>query len=225
MTSVRGERPNFFQLSTLVSMHEYNANRTPLILKEYGRNIQKLVEHICTIQEKDTRTAYAHALLELIMRLTPHMKNAFEYTRKFWDDMFIMSGHSLDVESPYPMPEENILGKGPQRLAYKTKPIKFKHYGRNLELLIEKATTLESQEQQERVISNVVKLIKIFSRGWNNDGTDENRIIENIKKIAGDKLLVDFEELKAQSMLHSPRERDRNNTTSRRTAIPKRRKR
>ncbi|MCG8340537.1 MAG: DUF4290 domain-containing protein [Cytophagales bacterium] len=205
-------------------MHEYNANRNPLILKEYGRNIQKLVEHVCTIKDKETRTKYAHALLELIMRLTPHIKNAVEYSRKFWDDMFIMSGYSLDVESPYPMPEENLLAKKPPRLAYKTQPIKLKHYGRNVELLIEKAITLESQEQQEQVISNVVKLIKMLNSGWNNDNTDEDRIIENIKKIARDKLLVDFEKLKAQSILDSPRERGRNNKTSRRITIPQRRK-
>ena len=205
-------------------MHEYNATRNPLILKEYGRNIQKLVEHVCTIKDKESRTAYAHALVELIMQLTPHVKNALEYSRKFWDDIFIMSGYSLEVENPYPMPEENVLSKKPQRLAYKTQPMKFKHYGRNVELLIKKAATLENQEQQEQVISNVMKLIKMFNNGWNNDSTDEDKIIKSIKEAAENKLSVDFEKLKAKNRLDSPKERSRNNKTNRRIAISKRRK-
>ena len=102
--------------------------------------------------------------------------------------------------------------------------MKFKHYGRNVELLIKKATTLENQEQQEQVISNVMKLIKMFNNGWNNDSTDENKIIKSIKEAADNKLSVDFEKLKAKSRLDSPKEKSRNNKTNRRIAISKRRK-
>ena len=83
---------------------DYNTSLSPLILKEYGRNIQKLVGFLRTIEDKEKRTQYAHTLVELMKQIAPTVKETNETNQKLWDDMFIMAGFELEVDSPYPIP-------------------------------------------------------------------------------------------------------------------------
>ena len=160
-----------------------------------------------------------------MMQINPHIKNTLEYSRKIWDDMLIISDYTLEVDSPYPMPEKHLLAKKSARLTYKTQPIKLKHHGRNIELLIKQASTLDNQEAQEEMIINIARLMKSLSSTWNNDSTDDAKIIENIQRIAEGKLSVDFEKLKSKNLFDNfHKERSNLNKASRRTATSKRRK-
>ena len=97
---------------------EYNTSQPPLILREYGRNVQKLVEYIKTIQDKSKRTESAETLIELMKQVTPTVKETPETSQKLWDDLYIMSNFDIDIEAPYPMPEKEVLNKKPKRLDY-----------------------------------------------------------------------------------------------------------
>ena len=118
---------------------EYNTKREPIILKEYGRNVQKLVDYIRSIPDKDKRTEMAYTLLELIKQLAPVAKEAFENPQRMWDDLYIIADFNLDVNSPFPVPEREILFKKPVRMTYPQSDVRFKHYGKNIEKLIKEA--------------------------------------------------------------------------------------
>jgi hypothetical protein len=96
-------------------MYDYNATRKPLILKEYGRNIQKLVEAMDTIEDRAERTLHAQSVLKLMAILDANNKSCAENIQKRWDDLFIISNYTLDVDSPYPMPERAVFNKKMQR--------------------------------------------------------------------------------------------------------------
>src|SRR4028119_1691948 len=98
----------------------YNTQQNDLILKEYGRNVQKLVDHIITIEDRDKRNKYAQILVELMRQIHPNMRDNQDYSNKLWDDLYILSGFNLEVDAPYPMPEKDLLGKKPKRVAYNT---------------------------------------------------------------------------------------------------------
>jgi len=197
-------------------MYDYNATRKPLILKEYGRNIQKLVEAMDAVEDKAERTLHAQSVLKLMAILDANNKSSSENIQKRWDDLFIISDYTLDVDSPYPMPEKAILNKKIQRPSYTKQPIKFKNYGRNIERLIQKAVLTEEQEEQERMVIGIVKLMKNFSNEWNNDNVDCDTLLTNIKYLAGNKLTVDFEKLKAQNIFSTVhREKNRGTKTNR----------
>jgi len=199
-------------------MYDYNATRKPLILKEYGRNIQKLVEAMDTIEDKAKRTLHAQSVLKLMAILDTNNKHSVESIQKRWDDLFIISDYALDVDSPYPMPEKAILNKKIQRPAYTKQPIKFKNYGRNVERLIQKAVCTEDQEEQEQMVIGIVKLMKNFSNEWNNDNVDCDTLLTNIQYLAGNKLTVDFEKLKTQRILSTVcKEKNRSTKTNRST--------
>ena len=204
-------------------MYEYNTSRKPLVLKEYGRNIQKLVVHIGTIEDRATRTQYAHAILKLMGSLSPCAKQVMEYPQKRWDDLFIISDYTLDIESSYPLPTRDLLAKQPKRLNYIKQPIKYRHYGRHIELLIKKATEITNPAEQERVVISIARLIKSFSSVWNKDNPGSSTILATIQDIAGGKLVVDFEKIKAENTFYTttPKEKTRTGRTGRGAFISK----
>lgn len=191
-------------------MHDYNSTRKPLILKEYGRNVQKLVEAMGTMEDRAARTSQAQGVLKLMAILDANNKHTIENLQKRWDDLFIIADYSLDVDCPYPMPEKGVRNKPLQRPAYSKQPIKFRNYGRNVERLIQKAISLEAPEEQEKLVVEIVKLMKSFSNEWNNDNVDCDTILANLKHISAGKLVVDAEKIKAHNIFSSPqKERNR----------------
>ncbi len=196
-------------------MFEYNSSKPNLILREYGRNIQKLVNHIKTIDDKDKRNRYAETLVELMRQLNPAISETNETNQKLWDDLFIMAEFDLDIDSPYPKPEEEILNKKPLKLGYSDNHIRFKHYGKNMEKLIEKALELEDKEEREGAIVYIGKLMRSFYSTWNKDNIEDESILKNIKELSKDELDIDLEKVKEHNLFESLyKERPSNNNNN-----------
>lgn len=166
----------------------YNTQQPDLILKEYGRNIHKLVDQIVIIEDREERTRMAYSLIELMRQINPNTRDSQDYQNKLWDDLFIMSHFKLDVDSPYPMPEVSSLGKKPQKVNYNNNRLKYKHYGRNVELLLEKADKLQDSEDRYYAFVQIGRLMKIFYITWNKDNIPDGLIYAHINEILGKKL-------------------------------------
>ncbi len=179
---------------------DYNTCRPDVILKEYGRNIQKLVEFLKTIDDREKRTQFSYVLVDLMKQINPMVKETQETNQKLWDDLYIMSNFDIDIDSPFPMPEKEILDRKPKRLTYKTSEIKFKHYGRNIELLIEKAIEVEDAEEKEAAIIHIGRLMKSFHSTWNRENVDDAAILKNIRKLSHNRLDYDLERIVQDSL-------------------------
>ena len=127
---------------------EYNTTRNHLTMKEYGRHIQKMVEYLLTLEDREKRQRNAMALIELMGFLNPHLKNVEDFRHKLWDHLFLISDFKLDVDSPYPIPPRETLKVKPQRIAYPENKIKYKYYGRTTEQMIRQISTLEEGERK-----------------------------------------------------------------------------
>jgi hypothetical protein len=184
-------------------MNEYNTIRPALILKEYGRNMQMLVNHLKTIEEKEKRSEAATVLIELMKLINPAARESQESSQKLWDDLFIMSDFDLDIESPFPMPEREILNKKPDRLHYKSSTIRFKHYGRNIQLLVKKAMELEDPEIKESAVIQLGRLMKSFQNTWNRDNVEDITILNNIEKMSNSELTIDIEKVRSENLFDS----------------------
>jgi hypothetical protein len=179
---------------------KYYTDYQNIILKEYGRNVQKIAEYLLTIEDRDKRSRYAHTLIELMRQLNPNMQNSQDYNQKLWDHLYIMSDFRLDVESEYPMPQKEMLGKKPKHIGYNTNEVRFKHYGHNVELLIERATQLEDEEDREAAMIYIGKLMKSFYAAWNKENIEDEVIWHQMKQMSGGKLVLDLEKVKAGSL-------------------------
>lgn len=183
-------------------MFEYNTGRSKLILKEYGRNIQKLAEYIKTIDDKTKRTQYAHTLIDLMSQLNPNpnVKESGETQQKLWDDLFIMTDFTLDVDAPFPKPEPDVLFKKPKRLSYNDEPVVYKHYGKNIEKLIEKACAVEDPEERKGAVVYLGRLMKNFYMSWNKENIEDEVIMRHIHEMSGGKLSLSMEEIKSNGL-------------------------
>ncbi len=181
-------------------MSEYNTQKPKLVLKEYGRNIQKLVEYMTSVEDDEKRNSYAAVLVDLMRQINPNIKESSEYNQKLWDDLFIMSDFKADIKSPYPKPEEGILTKKPQRVGYNVNRIRYKHYGRNIELIVEKAISTEDPEEREAFVIYLGKLMKTFYASWNKEVVSDQVIIDHIKELSKNQLDIDPQKVKDENL-------------------------
>lgn len=179
---------------------EYNTIRPSIKLKEYGRNVQKLVDYIRAVPDKEKRTELAYTLIELIKQLTPSLKDQPENPQRLWDDLYIIADFNLDVNSPYPVPMPEVLFKKPMRVAYPQSEIRIKHYGKNLERLVKEAMKLEDQQEREDAIIYLGKLMKTFYGNWNKETLDDSVIIKDIKLLSGGKLDMNIEKVREENL-------------------------
>lgn len=194
---------------------EYNTQRSHLTLREYGRNVQNLVAYMKTIEDKEKRNKYASLVVDLMKMINPEFnKDATEYTQKVWDDLFIISKFDLDVDSPFPIPEATILDRKPDRMKYSSNSITYRHYGKNIEILIKNAVALEDPEEKEAAVIAIGKLMKSFYLTWNKDTIEDQQVLKNIRQLSGDQLDIDINKVKENNLFDTER-KERSHDSSR----------
>jgi hypothetical protein len=161
---------------TDVENMEYNTTRNHLIMKEYGRHIQKMVEYVLTLEDKDKRQKNAMALIELMGFLNPHLKNVEDFRHKLWDHLFLISDFKLDVESPYPIPTRETLKAKPDPLRYPKKYPKFNHLGKNIEFVIDKALKEENPEKKQGFANAIAYYMKLTYSNWHKELVHDDNI-------------------------------------------------
>ena len=167
---------------------EYNTTRNHLIMKEYGRNIQKMIEYLLSIEDRDQRQANAMALIELMGTLNPHLRNVEDFRHKLWDHLFLISDFKLNVESPYPIPTRETLKYKPERLPYPKKYPKLRHFGKNLEMVIDKALNEENPEKKEGFTQTVGNYMKLAYSNWHKESVHDDAIKSELNTITEGRL-------------------------------------
>lgn len=180
---------------------EYNTQRPHIILKEYGRNVQKLVEYIRSVPDKEKRTELAYTLIELMKQLTPSVKEATpENPQRMWDDLYIIADFNIDVNNPFPEPQRDILFKKPKRMTYPQSHIRFKHYGKNIERLVKEAVKLENPQERADAVIYLGKLMKTFYGSWNKETLDDSVIVNDIRELSKGELTVSLDKVREENL-------------------------
>ena len=128
--------------------YDYNTQRKRMAFPEYGRNVQKMVDHIKTIEDRDERNRAAKTIIQIMGNLNPHLRDVGDFKHKLWDHLALIADFELDIDSPYPIPEPSKFVEKPKQVPYKQGDIRFLHYGRIIELLIEAACELEEGDEK-----------------------------------------------------------------------------
>lgn len=173
---------------TNVENMEYNTTRNHLIMKEYGRHIQKMVEYLLTLKDKEERQRNAYAVIELMGFLNPHLKNVEDFRHKLWDHLFLISDFALDVESPYPIPTRETLKAKPERLAYPKKYPKFNHLGKNIEVVIDKALKEENPEKKQGFANAIAYYMKLTYSNWHKELMHDDSIQNELSSMTNGEL-------------------------------------
>jgi len=167
---------------------DYNTNRPDMVIPEYGRNVQKMVEHAMSIEDRIERNKIAHAIISVMGQLQPHLRDIADFKHKLWDHLFVISDFKLDVDSPYPIPEREILFEKPDRMDYPKTKNRYKHYGKSVNNLIEAAITIDDKVEQNALVGVILNLMKKNYIMFNQGSVDDPLIISDLKSISKDQL-------------------------------------
>ncbi|RZK46273.1 MAG: DUF4290 domain-containing protein [Pedobacter sp.] len=167
---------------------EYNTTRNYLIMREYGRHIQKMIEYLLSLEDKEIRQRNAYAVIELMGFLNPHLKNVEDFRHKLWDHLFLVSDFKLDVESPYPIPTRETLRARPKPLTYPKRYPKFSHLGKNLELVINKALKEENPEKRQGFANAVAYYMKLAYSNWHKEAVHDDAIQSELTQLTDGQL-------------------------------------
>jgi hypothetical protein len=157
-------------------------------MREYGRHIQKMVEYLLTIDDKEERQRNAYAVIELMGFLNPHLKNVEDFRHKLWDHLFLISDFTLDVESPYPIPTRETLKAKPERLRYPKRYPKFNHLGKNIEVVIDKALKEENPEKKQGFANAVAYYMKLTYSNWHKELVHDDSIQSELSTMTNGEL-------------------------------------
>jgi hypothetical protein len=162
---------------------EYNTTRNELIMREYGRHVQKMIEHILNIEDPERRQANAHAAIELMGFLNPHLKNVEDFRHKLWDHLFLIADFKLDIKSPYPIPTREALKAKPHPLPYPKRHPKFSHLGKNLEVVIKKALKEENPDKRLGFANAIAYYMKLAYNNWHKETVHDDAIQSELSNI------------------------------------------
>ncbi len=159
---------------------EYNTELPHLVISEYGRNIQKMVDHALTIADKEERNKIARSIIDVMGQLNPHLRDVNDFKHKLWDHLFIISKFQLDVDSPYPKPSRETFETKPEMLNYPSNHIRYKHYGKNIENMIAKAKLMEDGDMRNAFVEAIANQMKKSYMSWNKDSVGDDVILEQL---------------------------------------------
>ncbi|WP_423147304.1 DUF4290 domain-containing protein [Rubrolithibacter danxiaensis] len=169
---------------------DYNSTRKKLILAEYGRNVQNMVAYICTLPTKEERNKHAQVVIDLMGFLNPHLRDVADFKHKLWDHLHIISDFKIDVDSPYPKPSPEAIHLKPEPLSYPNQRIKYKHYGKTNELMIEKAKKIADPERRQHMIQAIANFMKMAYVTWNKDTVADETILNDLRELSKGELEI-----------------------------------
>lgn len=167
---------------------EYNAERSHLIIPEYGRHLQKLIDLATEIENKEERNKAAKYIIDVMGTLNPHLRDVPDFQHKLWDQLFIMSDFKLDVDSPYPIPSREVLNQKPERLSYPQNFPKYRFYGNNIKYMIDVANKWEEGELKNALIIVIANHMKKCYLSWNKDTVEDKIIFNHLFELSGGKI-------------------------------------
>ncbi len=163
-------------------MMEYNTKQKRLPLPEYGRSVQKMVDHALTIENREERQQCAETIVRIMRSMFPDLP---DQERKLWDHLAIMSDFKLDIDYPCEVIKPEEFHVAPERIHYRNSEIRNRHYGRIVEEMIAHAMTLEEGEEKNCFIELILIQMKKNYIAWNKDGVDDRKITEDLKHYTG----------------------------------------
>lgn len=177
---------------------DYNTSLPHMIIPEYGRNIQKMIDFAISVENREERNRVAQAIINVMGQLNPHLRDVTDFKHKLWDHIFIISDFKLDVDSPYPKPTRETFQTKPDRVSYPSNDIRYKHYGKTVERIISKARGYAEGEEKNALVEQIANLMKRSYLTWNRDSVNDEVILKQLSELSnGDLKLADSSSLRS----------------------------
>jgi len=181
---------------------EYNTARGKMLLPEYGRNVQNMIRHAMEVADREERNRAAQAIIEVMGQLNPHLRDVDDYRHKLWTHLFIMSDFKLDVDSPFELPERELLNEAPKRVPYPKSKIRFGHFGQYTQKILESAKDITDEGERKYMTNSMGNFMKKQYLIHNNNAVENYVIAEQLNELSQGQLSIEKpEELVGTNLL------------------------
>ncbi len=172
-------------------MLTYNTGKPRLVLPEYGRNIQQMVDYCLTIENREERTRCAYTIVAAMLKLFPKIKEQDNYQQKLWDHLAIMSGFRLDIDAPVEMISHDPHDTTPERVPYSGHHIRYRHYGKDVELMIAKAVEMPEGPERDELVLLIANHMKKLLLTVSKDGVEDSKIFKDLAEYSHGEIRLD----------------------------------
>ena len=193
---------------------QYNTDRTQLIIPEYGRHVQIMVNQLMATQDREERNQMSKAIIGIMGNMNPHLRDVPDFQHKLWDQLFIMSDFELDVDSPFEKPQRELLMQKPERLAYPKTNLKYRFYGNNIKNMINVAKDWEEGDMKNALVYNIANHMKKCFLNWNKDTVQDEVILKHLTELSEGKLVVNESDLPLTDSSELLKSRNKNGNSS-----------
>lgn len=169
---------------------EYNTTRGKLIIPEYGRNVQKMVQHCLTIEDRNERNICAKSIVKLMGQLNSQFKDADDFQNTLWTHLFIIADFKLDIDSPYDIPKIEELKTLPKKVEYPNSKVKYRHYGKSLEAMVKVVKDFDEGEEKDYFVKNLAEIMKRSYMKWNRDNVKDEIIFKQLLELSDNKITI-----------------------------------
>jgi len=209
----------------LIDQLEYNTSREEMIIPEYGRHIQKMINYASSRKTKDDRNKLAKAIISIMGNLQPHLRDVPDFQHKLWDQLFIMSDFKLDADSPFEKPSREVLEAKPDPLSYPQSFPKYRFYGNNIKIMIDEAVKWDKGEMKEALIYTIANHMKKCFLNWNKDNVEDAVIFDHLFELSDGKIDIrkSDEELLDSSVLMRPKKKFNKRSNNKKNNRPRKR--
>ena len=192
-------------------MPDYNTQQKKLVMPEYGRNVQQMIDHCVSIEDREERTRCANTIINIMGNLFPHLRDVDDFKHKLWDHLAIMSDFKLDIDYPYEIIRKENLRTKPDRIPYTLTPIRYRHYGKTLERMIKKCEDYPDGPERDQLISLLANHMKKSFLTWNKEVVDDDKIFKDLREYSHGRIDLSPETFRLKESKEFLQKKNKNN--------------
>lgn len=192
-------------------MPDYNTQQKKLIMPEYGRNVQQMIDHCVSIEDREERTRCENTIINIMGNLFPHLRDVDDFKHKLWDHLAIMSDFKLDIDYPYEIIRKENLRTKPDRIPYTLTPIRYRHYGKTLERMIKKCEDYPDGPERDQLISLLANHMKKSFLTWNKEVVDDDKIFKDLREYSHGRIDLSPETFRLKESKEFLQKKNKNN--------------
>lgn len=190
---------------------DYNTQREKLVMPEYGREIQKMVDHAVSLPDKEERQRCANAIIRLMENKNTQIHESADYQQTLWDHLYLMSHKQLDIDWPFDVSEaEKILSK-PQPMEHPTGGARMRHYGRLVEQLLDQLKTMPEGAERDELVRLTANQMKRDLATWGHGSADDEKVADDLARFTDGKIQIDLSTFRFERLVSAGNENGRRN--------------
>lgn len=180
---------------------DYNTHRDKLLMPEYGREIQKMVDYAIGLTEKSERQSCAQEIIRMMETKVPELRDNVDFEQTLWDHLYLMSHKQLDIDWPYDVTATEKLQNKPNAIPLPQESMRMRHYGKLLEQLFERLKTMPEGEERDALVYYTANQMKRNLTTWGHGSMSDEKVADDLARYTDGIIQLDLSKMKLEKAI------------------------